>query len=409
MLMEANKVMRKGLILMTVCAVAVLAAPRAHAACGFAVPVGNAQSAYIAHCPDGSPVTAYTYAIDAPTTINSANLDIACEALGGSCAQVLPQGNVAGDGWVTIETDWSTPGYIGCAAGHRVVIVLQCNDGSGVKFSLSGNDSGFGYQLELAFDCGDVDCNFVNPLDLKQADGVTPAFNNGRPRVSGLSRSGGNDVVNVNVPVSDLKTDCDPGTLGEIINIIDGDQLGCSTFTKNVGRGRLFRSTQPCTPGSRPTLALAAWTLDPAVLGPTGDTQVTIPTAAAGQCNYLGSTSVISGLDSNTIDGYVAVAGAGAASPKAESVRAARAGNSINVSFSTSSELGLAGFNVLTGSKGKGEIKLNAALISGKGIGGAGSTYTLSFPVADFKGGRNITVESVLNDGTTLRSASVNF
>jgi hypothetical protein len=433
MLMEANKVMRKTLILMTVCAVAAVAAPRtSYAACGVSVPLSNLIGSSITGCPDGSPVSAYAYQIDDRLT-NSGIIDIACEGLNAAvgCQQVLPVPNAPGDGNVTIETDWSTPGYNGCIAGHRVVIVVQCNDGSGVKLSLSGADGGFGYEVELAFPY-DPDSGAVFPLDLKLPGGA-PRFKNGRPEILGLTRAGGNDIYNVHVPAGDIQSDCTPGTLGEAVDAAFGS-LNCAAFVPTLAPGKVYKSTQPCpstcqsgpnagqacsssaTCGGAPcvigrptTAGLVGWTEDTAPLDGSGNKSITMPTPPTGQCNFLGTTSNISGVDSGNIDGYVAAAPAGAASPVAEAVRAAKAGNSITVSFSTSSELGLAGFNILTGSKGKGELKLNAALVAARGIGGAGASYTLSFPMSEFKGGRNIIVESVLTNGTTLRAPQINF
>lgn len=430
--MEVNKVMHKALILLTVCTVAVLAAPSAFAAgeCGFSVPVGNAFSTYVSDCPDGKPVAAYAYAWD-NAAINSGLVDIACEALGGSggaCVQALTPPNISGDNNVTIETNWATPGFNGCIAtpsAHRMIIVLQCNDGSGVKMSMSGN-SAFGYQLELALETDDG--TNVFPLSLHHTYTGTPReFDNGRPKVTGtVTRSGGNDLIPVNVPipcVDNIQSDCKDGSLGKLVDDSDGS-LGCASFRQamygpdgvactaddtGIARGRLFHSTQPCPSASfRPNTAIAAWVLDSTPLA-NGSGVVSLPTAATGQCNYLGTTSVINGVDSNSIDGYVAIAPANAISPMAQSIGATKKGNSIEISFSTSSELGLAGFNAFTGSKGKGEIKLNATLIAPKGVGGAGASYTLSFPIGDFKGGHSITIESVLSDGTTLRAPAINF
>jgi len=583
--MEANKVTRKTLmILMTICAVAAWAAPRAYAApCGVPVPVQIFTSTPITGCPDGRPVTAYAFSYDFPETVNSGALDIVCEAynppppLGtGNCSQIPgPPANAAGDGLdqVTVETDWSSPGMNGCINGQRVVIVLTCNDGTGAKLSLAGSDGGFGYEVELAFEY-DAAADSVFPLSLKHTfDMTSRTFNNGRPEVLGVIRSGGNDVVNVNVPTpGEWQTDCSPGTLGEFINSVDGGLLGCP-FDPVQDRGRLFQSTQfcfsaahprpntslgqycvggtgtaatvgavcspttlcgstgvctsgtkcagglpganngvPCatsatctnggictgrsmqcvggpTPGdpcvsNSPTVACVGGAFNgascvapaPGVSGPgrcvggptpgatcnttpapntcgtggscqTGNNScladsfgqhgicasdtcgvggactanpdwlmspnqagpVTIPTPATGMCNFLGTTSNVQTKDSGTIDTFSIVGGPDAASPMAQSVRAGKKGNSIEVSFSTSSELGLAGFNVLTDTKGKGELKLNAALVPAKGVGGAGASYTLSFPIGDFKGGRSIIVESVLTNGTTLRAPKVNF
>ena len=115
-------------------------------------------------------------------------------------------------------------------------------------------------------------------------------------------------------------------------------------------------------------------------------------------------------FETDFINGFVSSGGPTAASPVAEAVRATRKGNSVEVTFSTSSELGLAGFNVYAAGKARGgEIKLNAALIPATGVAGAGSSYANSFGIADFKGNRGVIVESVLTDGSTLRAPAVEF
>lgn len=403
-MMEVNQVMRKAMILMAVCAVAAVGAPRAFASCGFAVPLANLGNAPIVHCPDGQPVSGYAYAAD-NGAINTGTLDIVCEATNGtSCIQ--PSSDAPGA--VTIETDWLNPGMNGCIVGHRAIIILQCNDGTGLKLSLSGADGTFGYQVEVAYDY-DAATDTLSSPDLRPGGGTTPPrYNNGRPQVLGLTRSGGTDNLQVNVPVPDVLDDCRAGSLGGFLDSQGIAILNCATAPPAApARGRLFSSTQPCS--GKPLTALASWTLVTATPA-AGPFSVPLPTPAAGQCSYLGTTSNVGGVDSGTIDGWVAVGDPSASKPVAEGLRGAKNGNTVSINFTTSSELGLAGFNILTDGKGgKGEMKLNSSLVAAKGIGGAGASYSLSFQVGDFKGGRSVTVESVMTDGTTVRSQKINF
>jgi hypothetical protein len=136
---------------------------------------------------------------------------------------------------------------------------------------------------------------------------------------------------------------------------------------------------------------------------------VNLPSPAAGSCNYIGTSTRLDAGESPNITGFVVLGGPTAASPVAEAVRVVRKGGSIEVSYSTSSELGLAGFNIYAAGKAKGEIKLNAALIPAAGVGGAGSAYNLSYALGELKGHRGIIVESVLTDGTTLRAPLAEF
>jgi len=114
--------------------------------------------------------------------------------------------------------------------------------------------------------------------------------------------------------------------------------------------------------------------------------------------------------ESPFITGYVVSPPPFAASPSVESLRATKKGNSVEVTFSTPTEVGLAGFNVYAGGKARGgELKLNPVLIGARGVGGSGFAYSLSFATADFKGYRSVIVELVMTDLTTLRSDPVGF
>ncbi|HKN46947.1 MAG TPA: hypothetical protein VJ144_03145, partial [Candidatus Polarisedimenticolia bacterium] len=109
------------------------------------------------------------------------------------------------------------------------------------------------------------------------------------------------------------------------------------------------------------------------------------------------------------LSGFVQVSGnpALAASPKAENVSAKLSNGKVNITWTSSTELGLAAYKVLTVAKGsKGQLEL--ATLSPNGNGG-GSHYSVSLGLGDFKGGRMAIVRAVMTDGTTIDAAPVNF
>ena len=153
-----------------------------------------------------------------------------------------------------------------------------------------------------------------------------------------------------------------------------------------------------------------AWTdtgvaIDPA----TGNATVTInlpPSTDTTDCAYVGAAMSIFGQRSPGITGYTRIAGALAASPTAEDLKATKSAGKVTVSWKTSSELNLSGFRVLA-TNSKGEFQLGD-LISATGAGGSGSTYTQTYAMADLKGAKSIVVESLLSDGSPgLRSAKI--
>jgi hypothetical protein len=407
-LMEALKVMRKAVVLAAVCVLAGLAAPPSHAACSAPVAVNNGTGAPITGCKDGSPVAAYIYQPGAAVATNSGLVDVVCEVDTGSApCNVMPGTNIVGDNIVGIATDWITPGMNGCIldSPNPLYISLQCNDGTGLIASISGRCSIIGYSTEAFYDFN----GGAPTIDVSLASGR----NNGRPVIQSFTRSGGMDMFSVKVDPPTLQSDCSPGSVGEAYlgaGYCADTEFNCAGRVQ-PSRGNLYSFTGPCTAADRnPTIKdrgqWAARTVDAG----TGIGQVSLPTPPAGQCNYLGVTMVVGGQESPFISAFVLTGDPTAASPRAESVRASKKGNSVEVAFSTSSELGLAGFNVYAGGKSKGgELKLNSGMVSAKGVGGAGASYSVSFTLAEFKGNRSVIVESVLTDGTTLRAQPVDF
>jgi hypothetical protein len=406
-LMEALKVMRKAVVLAAVCILAGLAAQHSYAACPAPLAMNNGTGYPIIGCKDSLPVSAFAYQPGNPIATNTGLVDIACEAdLGFPPCNVMPGTNFIGDNIIGIATDWSTVGVNGCPLGNpnRIYLSLQCNDGTGVIASISGQCSVLGYSTEAFYDYN----GGAPSLDV----GLASAKKNGRPTVTTFTRSGGMDMFNVHVDPPTLQSDCSPGSLAEVylsLGYCADTEINCAGLVQ-PSRGNLYSFTGPCSTNDRNPINRDKNVWVTKALDAAGNAAVSLPTPPAGQCNYLGTTMVVGGNESPFIAAFVLTGDPTAASPRAESVRASKKGNSVEVTFSTSSELGLAGFNVYAGGKAKGgELKLNSSQIGATGVGGAGSSYSVSFTLAEFKGNRSVVVESVLTDNTTLRAEPVDF
>lgn len=403
--MPALKTISKAAALLAFCVAAGFVAPPSEAECPLRMQ--NDTGYPIIRCLDGRPLAAYAYQPGAAIPTNTGNVDIACEAdLGMPPCVTMPGTNRIGDSRVGIGAYWSTPGINGCPTG-RVYISLQCNDGRGALLSISGGCSPLGYDVEAAYSTNEDASNVF--LDV----GAGTQQWNGRPRILNFTRIGGMDLFDVQVDPPFVQSDCSPGSLAQLYSAFgycsNDTELNCAGMVP-PSRGNLYSFTGPCTaaderPSIRDKAAWTPWTLDAA-----GKSVLSLPTPAAGQCNYLGTTTVVGGQESPFITGYVVTSVPNAASPRAESVRATRKGSSVEVTFSTASELGLAGFNVLAYGRAKGnEIRLNQSLVASSGVGGAGASYDLLFATADFRGRRSVVIESVLTNGTTLRTEPVDL
>lgn len=386
-----------------------LSASTVRAACPGPLAMFNGTGYAILNCPDGSPVVAYAWQPGNPVPTNTGLLDIACEAdTGQAPCNTMPGTNVAGDSRVGIATDWSTPGINGCPLGNtnRIYISLQCNglNSNGVTASISGQCAVLGYSTEAFYDYNNGDAS----LDIGPASGR----NNGRPKVLNYSVNGGMETFTVKVDPPAIQSECSPGSVAEVYlqaGYCAAADFDCANLVL-PSRGNLYSFTGPCTIADRnpSNRDKSAWT--PRTVDSAGNAVVSLPVAATGQCNYVGTTTIVAGQESPFITGFVPSPPQFAASPGVESLRATKKGSSVEVTFSTSSELGLMGFNVYAGGKAKGgELKLNSGLVAAKGVGGAGALYNLSYAIAAFKGNHSVIVEAVLSDNTTLRAEPVDF
>jgi len=219
------------------------------------------------------------------------------------------------------------------------------------------------------------------------------------------------ETFTVKVDPPTLQSDCSPGSLAEVFiqaGYCAAADFDCPNLVQ-PSRGNLYSFTGPTGPDRIPsTRDKAQWT--PWTVDAAGNAVVSLPHAPSGQCNYVGTTTVVAGEESQFITGFFPSCPQMAASPSVESLRVTKKGNAVEVAFSTPTEVGLAGFNVYAAGKARGgELKLNQALIGARGVGGSGYAYSLSFATADFKGYRSVIVELVMTDLTTLRSDPVGF
>lgn len=379
--------MKKVFAVVLALSAATLLAPGAYAApCGASVPMFHGLDSFFACDNSRGPVTAFAYQIASPTTINTGTEQISA---------------VLGPGMVQIQTDWGNPFIAGCpqvgGVNTRVIISVQANDGTGVLLSLSGADPAFGYIVEGA--------HTFDPVS-GLAFPVPCTSRNGRPIVRVVTPT----TVDIHVDPPFVQSDCDPDSVGVAA-------LGGSTcpdgFVGTGSIGHIFTSIQAC--GTKPNVNRTAWTETAIALNAAGDGSVpytkpdntgkTCATDPTCLCFYVGTTTTAGGVEGGSIGGFIQVAGTLAAPPTAENVRAAMDSGKVKLSWSTSNEVGLAGFRLIAVSKNKGQFEIGS-LVAAKG---SPSSYTAEVRMGDLKGSRSIIIRSVLTDGSTVDAAPVNF
>jgi len=385
--------MKKALAVLTVLGACGLYGSQVFAACptGVSLPMYHFLDSYFA-CDNSKPVSAFAYQVTAPTTVHSGTENLTPAAF-------------QGPGVVRINSDWGNPLMVGCPQGAggnaRLMLVVQASDGTGVIASISGNNLIGLYAVETAHPYN-TDTGEITPLPC--------VANNGRPRLNSFTTN----TVDIHVDPIQLYTDCLPGTLGTADPALGGLDSCLDGFTSPaVGIGGIYTRSEAC--GTKPDVRRASWVRSTATLDAggnatvpytkpdnTGKTCATDPTCL---CAFIGTTTSIDGVEGGSINGFIQVAGSLAAPPTAENVRAATDSGKVKLSWSTSNEVGLAGFRLIAVSKNKGQFEIGS-LVAAKG---SSSSYTAEVRMGDLKGSRSIIIRSVLTDGTTVDAAPVNF
>jgi len=416
--------MRKLLVALLVCGTAALvASPAIAAPCGVPIFMQHQVSNFV--CADATEVAALAWQINNPAN-HSGTENIACEEVGVNGCN---QGGVAGDGVVVIDFDWANPGIAGCpqvgTTNNRVVVLVQADDGRGVLASIGGTsvDLTAGYIVDLAHPGGaGGDPTAPQPLPCGSAAG--------RPHVnSATNNADSTTTLDLTFPAAAINTDCDPNSVGQAFGFC-GD-----SFVPSVQYGNIYTSIQRCnktcslTPTTtctsnrecagagneckvptKPTIDRSIWTVN--TVRPnatTGSAVITVPRpTSTGDCLFVGASTIVNGTESSAVTGFTSVGGPGAASPVALDVRAERAAANVKIRWRTTVEIGLAGFNILADGGKQGVRKVNDAMIAANGNGG-GKGYEASIPRGKFQNSHTVIIESVLTDGTTLRSAPAQF
>lgn len=241
------------------------------------------------NCQDRGSYGGFAYQLSDPLNVNSGTADLICEALDPP-ACLSPAAGVAGDLRMTIESDWSNPGFEGCIApggvGNRLALVVAAGDARGgttMLVSLSGANSEIYYLIEAAH-LYDVVHDHAFPLDCS-------------PSVDVTGTSPGEIRLQFRAPT--LHTDCDPGTAGDILHV-----CGATPYLPTLGLGALYTKVQPCA--DPVDLRTSTWT----PTGQTLDAQRRVIFSAPApadpaQCRLLGVPYVLDGVVSPAVGAMV--------------------------------------------------------------------------------------------------------
>jgi hypothetical protein len=300
---------RRTALALSLIALFLLIEGRAEAACEFSLPLTH-QGTYL-DCEDtrlGMLVTAYAYALGDPATIHSDGVDIACEAFDG--AACVADSGVRGDGRLTIETDWSLPGMAGCLVGtggaERVVVVISNGATSGHTLQTSSSPDGAsplshvpppptGRSLILTLNTGE-------PLGFYLVDAAHPA--DGSPlacretvRVDSSVPFTGEVRVGFSLPP--VHSDCDPDSIGFQAGICQ------DSFVPEVRLGPVYYLIQSCE--GPVDVRRRLWVGTGVLPDAGGSATFRVPGPAAGECVYVGSTTLIAGAETEVVTGFTYV------------------------------------------------------------------------------------------------------
>jgi hypothetical protein len=390
------------LLTLGVAAVVVLSmSTQVYALCPVSQPAQN-FSVNITNCPDALPVTGFVGVVGSTATNNSAGLDVVCEDAGGANQNVPCPGEVgpAGDGVVRFWFDWGNlPAANGCpnATGlpgvGRNIFGIVCNNGAGAMMTVAYDIGTASYVLDYAHPFDAV----TNPV----GDLALGTNQNGLKLAAPLQRTGGSDTACIDqttAPIH-LYSDCDPGSLATAFGVVCPDTTPTVAPGANIYTTSGPRAQKPVD--LRVTGGLTPWTQQATTPGAGGSKCVNYPTPAAGNCTWIGSTSVVGGSDTGAIAGWVEVCDPTAATDKVKINSAGFNQGKLSVSFSTENEALTVGFNVYAGS-----TKLNTGLIAAKGTGS--NSYSFEVGRGAVKSNKTVTVEAVKSDGSVLKTDPAN-
>jgi hypothetical protein len=361
-----------------------LATPRdAHTACSSPTPMFHGFDSYI-QCADGWPITSFAWQVSDPA-INTGTLGITCRTLGeNSGACVSPISGEVGDGRVTVETDWSTPGVNGCpvnATGPgRVALSIQCADGTGVVISLSGANPNFGYVVELAHH---TDGTTILP--------IVAGTDSGQPRLISRSDSDGVLTATVHFDPVRIHCDCDPQSVGFGIDPGSGGTACTDGFACTGSAGTVHTGVGPC--GYSPGAPTGYWNSTGVAPDAEGNATITAPLpTTVDSCLYIGAPTVIAGIPGSGITGFIAIPSLLVASDRVVAIDVATTRGKVSVSFRTESEFEAVSFDVLAG----GRV---VASIPAAGGNGLGAHYEAALSLGDLRGARELRVRTNLRNG----------
>ena len=307
-------------------------------------------------------------------------------------------------------------GMIGCpiaeSVPRRIVIAVVAPGplvSSGLLVSLSGADTGLGYAVEAA-----------HPLDASQTQ-ILPAAC--ATTLQLVNATGLRLTTRSTLPP--LFTDCDTNSAGQVLASTCPDD-----FHPVASFGFLYTKVVPC--GYIPEIRTSAWTNTGVVPDADGDATVTVdPAPRPGECVLVGGTTMLDGVETASLTGYVQPDidcvdsdGDGVSdcvdncptvpnfdqNPCACAQCPAVEGLTVDfsnpigkgsgvVSWSTTREFDVVGFNIVT-IDGKGtRTQLNPALIHCEEcVTGAGHFY--SYVIPKHKNGHNMFLEVLFLQGT---------
>src|SRR5260221_2157401 len=286
-----RKLMRRLLLLFALCAASLATVSRLEASCDVSTPMFHGLDSHFI-CPDVQPVYAFAYELSDPAGANSGTLKIACETFDGvSC---LTPGTI-GDNRVTIESDWANPGVVGCPVStdsgpERVVLVVvgvANGAGRGLVVSLSGASPEIGYLVEAAHRLNSTSTG-VLPLSCGTSVGAWALYG----------------TISARFVSPSVYTDCDSASFGfNLPNLAPGSTSSCNDdFQPNGRLGSVYSLLQPCADPI--DIHKEFWTDSGVMAVPGGTTSVPQPVVPVGACLYVGSTTVVGGLETMVVTDF---------------------------------------------------------------------------------------------------------